>query len=583
MSPTGKRIPLLPVIEMMRAYFGVDEGDDARAAREKIAGRLLLLDESFRDALPVVFDFLGVPDPDRPLPAQMSPEARQRALFGVVRHLVEARAGAGPGVLLVEDLHWLDPGSEAFLENLVESLPGSRTLLVVNFRPEYHAAWTQKSYYQQLPLLPLGAEAIAELTRDLLGDDPSLDGLDDLLAGRTGGNPFFIEEAVQALVESGALAGERGAYRLTRSVDEIAIPATVQAVLAARIDRLPQREKTVLQSASVIGHEFGEPVLRVVTGLPEHELAESLGMLRDAELVYEKTFYPDAEYAFKHPLTEEVAYHSQLGERRARVHAAVAGAIEELYPDRLDELAALLANHWEQAHDPLAAARWSARAAAWAGQLHPADALSHWHRVHAQLSGEEDSEEVRGLRFASCLWILQLGWRFGLEEREIEDVFEEARELAEDDSSMSLVFLAHGIAVGMAGDIVRAAELVDHCARARGAWGQRGGPALRGALVLALPAGPHARGGRGPRALHPALRGGRHAQPRDPGFQPIHLVHDVARRGRAARARPARGGAAASRPGPRAGRRAWRRRGRGLGALQLPDRRLGVRRAGGRP
>ena len=455
----GRRIPLLPVIEMMRAYYGVEEQDDARAAREKIAGRLLLLDESFRETLPVVFDFLGVPDPDNPPPAQMNPEARQRALFGVVRRLVEARAGEGVGVLLVEDLHWLDPGSEAFLENLVESLPGSRTLLVANFRPEYRSGWTQRSYYQQLPLLPLSPDAITALVEDLIGGDPSLDGVAELLAERTGGVPFFIEEVVQGLVEDGTLEGERGAYRLTHSIDEIAIPPTVQAVLAARIDRLPEREKAVLQSASVIGREFSEPVLRQVTGLPEHELGEALSALRAAELVYEKSLYPEAEYAFKHPLTEEVAYRSQLGKRRARVHASVADAITELYPERHEELAGLLANHWEQARDPLQGARWSARAATWAGKHHPADALRHWRRVKALASEAEDSEEARGLLLASCLWILQLAWRLGVDEAEIEAVFEEARELAEgsgDESSMALVLLAHGIAVGMTGDIERA-------------------------------------------------------------------------------------------------------------------------------
>ena len=458
----GRRIPLLPVVEMMRGYYGVEEQDEPRAARDKIAGRLLLLDDGFREALPVVFDFLGVPDPDNPPPAQMNPEARQRVLFGVVRRLVEVRAGEGVGVILIEDLHWLDPGSEAFLENLVESLPGSRTLLVANFRPEYRAAWTQKSYYQQLPLLPLRPEAITALVENLIGDDPSLDGVAELLAERTGGVPFFIEEVVQVLVESGTLEGERGAYRLTHSIDEIAIPPTVQAVLAARIDRLPEREKAVLQSASVIGHEFSEPVLRRVTGLPENELAETLAALRAAELVYEKTLYPEAEYAFKHPLTEEVAYRSQLGESRARVHAAVAKAITEVYPERLEELAGLLANHWEQARDPLEGARWSARAAAWAGKHHPADALRHWHRVKALLRDAEDSEEARGLRLAACLWILQLAWRLGVDEAEAEAVFEEARELAErsgDKSSMAMVLLAHAIAVGMTGDIERALEL----------------------------------------------------------------------------------------------------------------------------
>jgi class 3 adenylate cyclase/tetratricopeptide (TPR) repeat protein len=459
----GKRIPLLPVIEMLRGYFGITEQDDPRAAREKMAGRLLLLDDAFRDALPFVFDFLGVPDPDR-RPAQINAEARQRQLFAAIRRLVHAGSAQNRGIILVEDLHWLDPGSEAFLENLVESLPGTRTLLVVNFRPEYRAVWMQKSYYQQLALQPLGGEAIQELLGDLLGEDPSLDGLGELIEERTGGNPFFIEEVVQGMVDSGSLGGRRGAYRLAHSVSELTIPPTVQAVLAARIDRLPEREKRVLQTAAVIGKDFAEPVLRLVTGLPEHELREALGVLSAAEFIFERSLYPEAEYSFKHPLTEEVAYRSQLGERRARAHAAVAQAIAEVYPDRLDELAALLANHWEQGGDPLQAAQWSARAAWWAGQNHPAESLRHWRRVRATLRGQRDSPEAVAMTLAASTWILHLGWRLGLDDDEVAEVFAEGMELAresDDKRTMSAVQGAYGIARGMVGDVREALAVIE--------------------------------------------------------------------------------------------------------------------------
>ena len=454
----GGRVPLLPVIEMLRAWFGVAEEDEAREVRQKVAGRLLLLDERFRDMLPVLFEFLGVPDPELS-PPRMSPEARKRALFGVTRKIVEARAGEGPAVMLVEDLHWLDPGSDTFLENLVESLPASRTLLIVNFRPEYRASWTGKSYYQQLPLLPLTGEALDGLLSVLLGDDPSVDGLAELIADRTGGNPFFVEEVVQGLVENGTLAGDRGTYRLTRSVDAIEIPPTVQAVLAARIDRLAEREKAVLQSAAVVGREFSEPVLRAVTGLSEHDLGEALRALRVAELVYEQSSYPEAEYAFKHPLTEEVAYGSQLTDRRARVHAAAADAIEILYADRLDELAALIAGHRERAGDPLAAARLNARAAAWAGQHNPADALRHWRRVRSLLQEQPPSSEIAGLRLSACLWTLQFGWRLGVSGEEIEEVSAEGMALAEasgEKAARAALLAAASLARGMRGDAKRA-------------------------------------------------------------------------------------------------------------------------------
>ena len=456
----GRRIPLLPVIEMLRGYFGIAEDDDARLAREKIAGRLLLMDEVFRETLPVLFDFLGVGDPDHAAP-QMGPEARERALFEAISRLVHARADDGGGVMLVEDLHWLDPGSEAFLANLIESLPGTRTLLVVNFRPEYAADWMSKSYYQRLPLLPLSGEAITALVLDLIGDDPSLDGICELIADRTGGNPFFIEEVVQSLVDARSLVGKRGAYRLAASIDRLEIPPTVQAVLAARIDRLDERDKLVLETAAVIGREFSEPVLQRVTELESHELLESLGMLCAAELVFERTLYPVPQYVFKHPLTEEVAYRTQLGERCARTHAAVADALEETEADRLDEIAGLISNHWEQAREPVKAASWGARAATWAGQSHPADALRHWRRVRTLLENSHDDPEAAGLALGACLWTLQFGWRQGLADDEVEAVWREGLALAERSGNTwakGAVYGSHAVSRGMVGAVPEALE-----------------------------------------------------------------------------------------------------------------------------
>src|SRR5262249_47167110 len=317
----GKQIPLLPMLELFRAFFGITGRDPERVAREKIAGRLLLLDETLREELPLVFDLLGVSDPEHPAPS-MDPEALQRRLFAVARRVVQADGQREPNVMVIEDLHWIDAASETFLEQIVEANAATRGLVLVNFRPEYRGRWMQRSYYQQVALVPLGAEAIRDLLRDLVGGDPDLGNLTAAIERKTGGNPFFIEEIVRDLIETGTLVGTKGAYRLARPVNNLAVPASVQAVLAARIDRLPEREKQVLQIASVIGKTFPEPVLeRVVEADPRFTLAPSeiapvLAALSEAELVYEEAVYPEREYAFKHPLTQQVAYESLLREHR---------------------------------------------------------------------------------------------------------------------------------------------------------------------------------------------------------------------------------------------------------------------------
>nr|MDP9277442.1 AAA family ATPase [Actinomycetota bacterium] len=310
----GEAIPFLPILQMMRAYFGIEDRDSERVAREKIAGRLLLLDPDFADDLPLVFDFLAVPDPERPAP-QVSAEARQRLLRGVIRRLYRVPGRTEAVVQVIEDLHWMDEGSEAFVAEMVGAVEGTATLAVVNFRPEYEAEWTDSPAYRRVSLVPLGPESTKELLADLVGKDPSLDGLADLIHERTGGNPFFIEEVVRELVEAGYLEGDHGAHRLTKPVGDTRVPATVQAILAARIDRLATA-KALLQAAAVIGKEVPEPALRMVAGVEDEALEHGLKELIGAGFLYEAEIYPERVLAFSHPLTQEVAYGSQLGEQR---------------------------------------------------------------------------------------------------------------------------------------------------------------------------------------------------------------------------------------------------------------------------
>jgi class 3 adenylate cyclase/tetratricopeptide (TPR) repeat protein len=425
----GTTTPFMPVLQMLRAFFGIGEREPEQLAREKIAGRALLLDPGFAEDLPLMFDFLGVPDPDRPL-AQLSAEARQRALGRVVCRLVSAPSRRKTLVLVVEDLHWVDEGSNLLLTDLVTSIEGTNTLAVLNFRPEYSPPWRGSPAYRELSLEPLAREDTRELLRDLAGADPSLDGLDEPIHERTQGNPFFIEEIVRELAEAGQLEGERGAYRLARPIEGAGVPVTVQAVLAARIDRLDPAAKQLLQVASVVGKEVSGRALGMTAGLERDRIDPVLCELIEAGFLYEAELYPERVLAFRHPLTREVAYGTQLADGRAATHAAAARATIELEPDRLDELAALIAGHMEAGGETLEAARWSARAAHWAGHSRPQDALRLWRGVTGLAGSLDESEETVALGLLSRMMQLDYAWRLGMDRAEAEALATEATEIA---------------------------------------------------------------------------------------------------------------------------------------------------------
>ena len=497
--PHGKAIPMLPMLEMWRAFYEIGDGDGPETIRAKISGRLLQTDESFREVLPFVFDLFGVPDPANPSPA-IDPERRQKRIHGILRRILHDPVHGGLRVILLEDLHWFDGASDAYLETTVDSMPATHDLLLVTFRPEYQARWIQRSYYQQLPLQPLETEAIRALLRDQLGEDSSVAALPEIIHARTNGNPFFIEEVVQSLVDGGQLVGGRGAYRLATPVDTLQVPASVQAVLSSRIDRLPEREKELLQTAAVIGKTFGEALLGRVMATDEAALGPALSALAAAEFVYETAFYPQVEYSFKHPLTQEVAQRSQLRERRMRVHAAVAQALTEA-GGSLDERAAEIARHWDEAGAVSNAARWHRHAAEWAGLSDPRESLRHWRRVRELVPGVEDASERSNLAVHACDQILSVGWRMGGSEEEAATAFAEGRALVEtlgDRAALALLVGRYGrmrfSVVGSAADFARYGEEAALLAR------DCGDPKVRAAIGM-LAAYGHLHAGKGRAAL----------------------------------------------------------------------------------
>jgi class 3 adenylate cyclase/tetratricopeptide (TPR) repeat protein len=426
----GRMIPFLPVLQLLRSFFDISDAKSSADARRKVAGTVLLVDTALEPVLPSLFDFLSIPDADRPAPS-MDPEARQRQLVGLVQRLLRTRSARESAVLLIEDLHWLDPASEAFLAAIVEAVSGTHVLLVANFRPEFEAAWMRRSWYQQLPLAPLGKEAAEELLAELLGSDPSLVSLVAAIRERTGGNPFFVEEIVQSLAESGTLAGTRGAYRLARPLEVRLLPPTVQAVLSARIDRLPEREKQVLYAAAVVGREFSQTLASRAVGLPESEVAAALRSLSSSEFVVEQALYPEPDYVFKHPLTQEAAYRTQLMARRAEAHRRVADAILERAGDAADAQAALLAHHLDSAGAEREAMHWSERAARNVLRSDQSAALRFWRRVRELASRRPEESAARRSQLRACANILDISWRLGDREGEADAIFKEGCSLAE--------------------------------------------------------------------------------------------------------------------------------------------------------
>ncbi len=345
----GKASPYLPLIDLLKNYFQINPQDDERRIGEKVAGKVLMLDRSLEDTLPYLFALLSVSEPNSSL-QQMDPQIRRKRTLEAIKRLLVRESINQPLILIFEDLHWLDNETQAFLMLLSESVATARILLLVNYRPEYRHEWGQKTYYTQLRLDPLGQAEAEEMLTALVGEATEFHPLKRLILEKTEGNPFFMEEIVQALVEQGILTRKPGvgAHGRAPVPADLHLPSTVQAVLASRIDRLTAAEKELLQTLSVIGKEFSLSLLKQVVNQPEDTLQPLLSHLQAAEFIYEQPAFPEVEYIFKHALTQEVAYNSLLLERRKVLHERTAQAIEALFHSRLDEYYSELAHHYSR-------------------------------------------------------------------------------------------------------------------------------------------------------------------------------------------------------------------------------------------
>ena len=341
----GKASAYLPVIELLRNYSRIANEDDERTRREKVAGKITILDRSLEDMLPYLFTLLGIVEGEDSL-AQMDGQIRKRRTLEAIKRILLRESRNQPLMVIFEDLHWIDEETQALLNLLADSIGTAKFLLLANYRPEYSHQWGNKSYYTQLRLDPLGKDSADEMLTALLGDGKDLVPLKRLVIERTEGTPFFMEEMVHVLFEDGVLQSN-GTVKLAKSMNEVKVPATVQTILASRIDRLPPDEKELLQTLAVIGREFALAVVRrVVGGTKDDDLERMLASLQMAEFIYEQPTTGDIEYIFKHGLTQEVAYNSLLIERRKQLHERAGVALESMFSGQLEDHLDELAHHY---------------------------------------------------------------------------------------------------------------------------------------------------------------------------------------------------------------------------------------------
>ena len=342
----GGSMAYLPILEILRSYFDINEGDREFIIKKKLDDRILTLDERLKNTLSPFQELLSV-KVDNEAYLQLEPTVKKLRKFEAIRDLLIRESENQALVIVVDDLHWMDKTSEDFIKYLIDSLPHSRILLLLLYRPEYTHQWGSKSYYTKIGLDQLSTTSGAELVQAILENGEAVPELRDLVLSKAGGNPLFVEEIAHSLIENGFIVKKNQAYVLTKKASEIEVPDTIAGIISARLDRVEENLKRIMQVASVIGREFAFRILQSITGMKE-DLKSCLLNLQGLEFIYEKQLFPELEYIFKHALTQEVAYGSLLLKRKKEIHEKIGHVIEELYAERLEEYYDVLAYHYER-------------------------------------------------------------------------------------------------------------------------------------------------------------------------------------------------------------------------------------------
>ena len=421
--------PFHGTIPFLRRLLGITGQEDAVATRDRITRGVLAVDPALAGSLPILFTVMGVADADESARATES-SAPTREIAHVMRRFIEHSADGRPVVFLVDDQQWMDSGTDAAFGDLVVEPPHAACLVLVTYRRGHRRRWMRAPNFSEMTLRPLDEASTLTLIRTLVGDDRSVAGVSRTILARAGGNPYFVEEIVRALVDNGALAGEPGCHRLARADVEATVPGTLHAVLASRVDQLDAPERSILQAAAVIGREFSSELLAKLLETPPDELARGLGALEAADFVHAFGWGTDAMYAFRHPLLRETVYRSLLGDQRRRIHAAIVDQLTSDADASGGLVAAQIAPHAEAAGDFAGAARWHARAARHTAAWNPLVGLEQWRRVLANTNDGPLDGELAALRLAACEAVVRLGFHQALPSDEATALITEGEALA---------------------------------------------------------------------------------------------------------------------------------------------------------
>jgi len=391
----GRGVAYHPVIDILKSNFDIQEGEGDREIREKVKRGLGLMGADESSTLPYLLELLSVKDSGIDQ-ISMSPEARKDRIIEAIKRIVLKGSEMKPLILAIEDLHWMDRSSEDVVRSILESIPGTGIFLMFTYRPEFVHTWGAKSYHNQLTLHRLSNRESLEMVTSILGAREIERTLEELILEKTEGIPFFIEEFIKSLKDLKIIERKENTYQLSKDIQKLAIPSTIQDVIMARVDSLPERAKEVLQTGSVVEREFSYPLINRVTGLPEKELLSHLSILKDSELLYERGIYPQSNYVFKHALTREVVYDSILAKRKKKLHEEIGNAIEELYKDNLSEHYEVLSEHYFLSDKYLKSAeysRFASRKAERAASLN--DAIAYTKKRVASLERLPQTEDVQ--------------------------------------------------------------------------------------------------------------------------------------------------------------------------------------------